>query len=154
MRALYDPFLCGSGWHLGSEVWVSFALGLLDHYLHHHSNNIVTCFDLAFLEWVVRHCHTLLHLYPNLFLYFPLYPFIICLIPLHLQLPSSIVVSLHERRILWCTSPVVWHYSFWCRLSHLLTWFCDIWHCTHRGLALSMGRFGPLFPIVSFTFYP
>ena len=36
----------------------------------------------------------------------------------------------------------------------LLTWFCDVWHCAHRGLALSIGIFGPLFPIVSFTFYP
>ena len=36
----------------------------------------------------------------------------------------------------------------------LLTWFCNIWHYAHRGLALSIWRFGPLFPIVSFTFYP
>ena len=70
MRALNDPCHHGSRWHIGSEVWVSFVLGFLDHYLHHHSHHIVTCFDLPFLRWVVRHCHTLLHLFPNLFLHF------------------------------------------------------------------------------------
>ena len=108
VRALYGPSHHGSGWHIGSEVWVSFALGLLDHYLHHRSHHIVTCFDLAFLRWVVRHCHTLLHLFPNLFLHFPILSFIIRLIPLHLQLPSLIIVSLHERWVLWCMSPIVW----------------------------------------------
>ena len=42
----------------------------LDHYLHHHSHLIVTCFDLTSLGRVVRRCHTLPHLYPSLFLPF------------------------------------------------------------------------------------
>ena len=117
MRALYNPFLHGSGRHIGSEVWVSFALGSLDHYLYHHSCHIVTCFDLAFMGWVFRLYHTLLHFYPSLFLHFLLHSFIICLIPFHLLLPSSIVVLLYEWRVLWCTSPIVRHCSFGCRIE-------------------------------------
>ena len=49
MRALYDLFLHGSGRYVGSEDWVSLALGSLDHYLHHHSHPIVACFDLSLL---------------------------------------------------------------------------------------------------------
>ena len=41
MRALYDPFLHGSGRHFGSEVWVSFELGQLDRYPYHHSHLII-----------------------------------------------------------------------------------------------------------------
>ena len=41
VRALYDPFLHGSGRHFGSEVWVSFELGQLDHYPYHHSHLII-----------------------------------------------------------------------------------------------------------------
>ena len=107
VRALYHPFFHGSGRHIGSEVWVSFALGSSDYYLYHHSRHTMTCFDLAFMGWVVRHYHTLLHFYTSLFLYFLLNTFIIRLIPFHFLLPSSIVVLLHERRVLWCTSPIV-----------------------------------------------
>ena len=121
--------LHGSRWHIGSEVWVSLALGPLDHCLHHLSHLIVTCFDLEFLGWVVHRCHTLLHFYPSLFLHFLLHPFIICLIPFHLLLSSSNVVSLYERRV-WCTSPIVWHYSFGCRLSHLAHMI--LWHLELR----------------------
>ena len=41
MRALYDPFPHESGRHFGSEVWVSFELGQLDRYPHHHSYLII-----------------------------------------------------------------------------------------------------------------
>ena len=67
---------------LGNKLGMRFGLfrtRSLDHYLHHHSHLIVTCFDLTFLGRVVRHCHTLPHLYPSLFLPFFLYPFIIFL---------------------------------------------------------------------------
>ena len=40
VRALYDPFLHGFGRHIGSEVWVSFALGPLGRYPYHHSHLI------------------------------------------------------------------------------------------------------------------
>ena len=89
VRALNDPSHPGSGWHIGSEVWVSFALGFLDHYLHHNSHHIVTCFDLPFLRWVVLHCHTLLHLFPSLFLHF-LY--------LHSLFVSSLFIFSYPRR--------------------------------------------------------
>ena len=77
----------------------------------------MTCFDLAFMGWVIRHYHTLLHFYPRLFLHFLLHQLIICLICFHLLLPSLIVVSLHERCVLWCTSPVVRHCSFGWRVE-------------------------------------
>ena len=117
MKALYDPFLHGSRRHIGSEVWVSFTLGFLDHYPYHHSCHTVNCLDLAFMGWVILHYHTFLHFYLNLFLHFLLHPFIIRLIPFRLLLPSSIVVSLHEWRVRWCTSPVVGHCSFGCRVE-------------------------------------
>ena len=49
MRTLYDPFMHGSRRYIGSEDWVSLALGSLDHYLHHYSRPIVACFDLSLL---------------------------------------------------------------------------------------------------------
>ena len=100
VRALNDPSHHGFGWHIGSEVWVSFALGSLDHHLYHYSRHTVTCFDLAFMGWVAHHYHTLLHFYPNFIIHFLLHPFIICLIPSRLLLSSSNVVSLYEQRVL------------------------------------------------------
>ena len=139
-------FLHGFGWHIGCEVWVSLALGPLNHCLHHLPHLIVTCFGLAFLGWVVHRCHTLLHFYPSLFLHFLLHPFIICLIPFRLLLSSLNVVSLYERRVLWCTSPIIWRYSFGCRLSHLahmILWYLalhtGVWH-------LVIGYLGLCFP--------
>ena len=131
VRALYNPFLHGSGRHIGSEVWVSFALGSLDHHLYHYSRHTVTCFDLAFMGWVAHHYHTLLHFYPSLFLHFLLHPFIIRLILFHLLLPSSIVVSLHERHVLWCTSPVVGNCSFGCRIESPYSHGPPIFDITH-----------------------
>ena len=67
---------------LGSTLGMKFGLlrtRSLDHYLHHHSHLIVTCFDLTFLGRVVRRCHTFPHLYPSLFLPFFLYLFVIFL---------------------------------------------------------------------------
>ena len=70
---------------LGESIVLSFSMDLggtlgmrfgllctrpLDHYLHYHSNLIVTCFDLAFLGQVVHRCHTLPPLYPSFFLHF------------------------------------------------------------------------------------
>ena len=108
----------------------------------------MTCFGLAFLGWVVHHCHTLLHFYPSLFLYFLLHPFIICLILFCLLLSPSNVVSLYERWVLWCTSPIVWRYSFGCRLSHLahmILWYlalCTrVWHLVIGYLGLSFPSF-------------
>ena len=147
MRTLYDPLLHGSGRHIGSEVWVSFALGPLGRYPYHHSHLMVTCLDLASSGLVVRQHHTLLHLYPTLFPYF-------FYIPLHFLLSSSIVVSLHERRVFWSTSPFAWHCSLMC-------WSSRFTHMILRHLALSTQGFGiiywvyrPLFPIISFTFDP
>ena len=51
---------------LGNTLGMRFGLlrtRSLDHYMHHHSHLIVTCFDLTFLGRVVRRCHTLPHLY-------------------------------------------------------------------------------------------
>ena len=72
----------------------------------------------------------------------------------HFLLSSSIVVSLHERRVFWCTSPFAWHCSLMCWSSHFT-------HMILRHLALSTQGFGitywvyrPFFPIISFTFHP
>ena len=65
---------------LGNTLGMRFGLlhtRSLDHYLHHHSHLIVTCFDLAFLGRVVRRCHTLHICIPACFSIFLLYPFII-----------------------------------------------------------------------------
>ena len=159
MRTFYDHFLHGFGKHIGSEVWVSFTLGSLDHYLYHHSRHTVTCFDLAFMGWVVRHYHTLLHFYPSLFLHFLLHPFIISLILFRLLLPLSIVVSLHERRVLWCTSPVIGHCSFGCRVespySHGPPIFdiahTEAWHYLLGIWAFVSRRFIHLLPLAFIT---
>ena len=92
--------LHGSRWHIGSEVWVSLALGPLDHCLHHLPHLTMTCFGLVFLGWVVQRCHTLPHFYPSLFVHFLLHPFIIFLIPSRLLLSSSNAFSLYEQRVL------------------------------------------------------
>ena len=114
----------------------------------------MTCFGLALLGWVVHHCHTLPHFYPNLFLHFLLHPFIICLIPFCLLLSSSNVVSLYEWRVLWCTSPIIRCYSFGCRLSHLahmILWYLalriGVWH-------LVIGYLGLCFPSFHSPFTP
>ena len=142
MRALYDPFLHGSGRHVRSEEWVSLALGRLDHYLHHHSRPIVACFDLSLLEWVVRCYHTLTLSIPIVFTIF------FCIL-------SSFVLSLfvffYPRRSSFCflngMSSSIYNLSF--GIIHLyvgwiigLTQFFDIWHCALRGLVLSFGCLG------------
>ena len=155
MRALYNPFFHGSGRHIRSEVWVSFALGSLDHYLYHHSRHTVTCFDLAFMWWVVRHYHTLLHFYPSLFHHFLLHPFIIRLIPFCLLLPSSIVVSLHEQLVLWCTSPVVGQCSFGCRVESPYSHSPPIFDIAHtEAWHYLLGNLGLCFPSFHSPFTP
>ena len=57
------------------------------------------------------------YFYPNPFLHFLLHPFIIRLITVCLLLPLSIVVSLHERCVFWCTSPIIGHCSFRCKVE-------------------------------------
>ena len=89
MRALYDPFLHGSKRHIGSEFFVSFALGPLDCHPYHHSHLISDLLQFGILGMSVRHCHILLHLYPSLFLNFLLHLFIIFRIPFHFLLSSS-----------------------------------------------------------------
>ena len=127
---------------------MSLAHGPLDHCLHHLPHLTLTCFGLAFLGWVVHRCHILLHFYPSLFLHFLLHPFIICLIPFYFLLSSSNVVSLYERRVLWCTSPIVWRYSFGYRLSHLahmILWYLalrtGVWHLVIGHLCLCFPSF-------------
>ena len=56
MRALYDPFLHGSGRHIGSDVWV---LGPLDHYPYHHSHLIS---DLLLFGVLGMSCSSLSHI--------------------------------------------------------------------------------------------
>ena len=48
MRALYDFFSMDLGNTLGKRFGLLLTRSL-DHYLHHHSHLIVTCFDLTFL---------------------------------------------------------------------------------------------------------
>ena len=93
----------------------------------------MTCFDLAFLGWVVRRCHILLYLYPSWFLHFLLHPFIIHLIPFRLLLSSSIVVSLHERWVLWCVSPIVC-FLFGCRVESPCSHGSAIFDIAHTGV--------------------
>ena len=50
MRALYDPFLHGSGRLFRNEVWFSFKLGQLDRYLYHHSYLIIDLLQFGILE--------------------------------------------------------------------------------------------------------
>ena len=100
-------------------------------------------------------CSSLSHIatfLSSLFLHFLLHPFIICLIPFHLLLSSSNVVSLYERWVLWCTSPIVWRYSFGCRLSHLthmILWYLalctGVWHLVIGYLGLCFPSFHSLF---------
>ena len=97
----------------------------------------MTCFDLAFLGWVVRRCHILLYLYPSLFLHFLLHPFIIHLIPFSVLLSSSIVVSLHERWVLWCMSPIVC-FLFGCRVESPCSHDSVIFGIAYKGLAFSL----------------
>ena len=59
MRALYDPFLHGSGRHFGSEVWVSFELGPLDRYPYHHLHLIS---DLLQFGVLGMSCSSLSHI--------------------------------------------------------------------------------------------
>ena len=131
MRALYDPFLHGSGRHIGSEVWVSFTLGPLSRYPYHHSHLMVTCLNLVSLdEWfvIITHCYTCIPpCFPTFFY-----------IPYHFLLSSSIVVSLHERRVFWCTSPFAWHCSLMC-------WSSRFAHMILQHLALRTQGFGIIY---------
>ena len=111
--------------------------------------------------WVVPHYHTLLHFYPNLFHHFLLHPVIICLIPFLLLLPSSIVVSFQERRVLWCTSLVIGHFSFGCRIespySHGPPIFdiahTEAWHYLLDIWAFVSHRFIHLLPLAFITIW-
>ena len=134
MRALYDPFLHGSKRHIGSEVFVSFALGPLDCHPYHHSHLISDLLQFDILGMSVRHCHILLHLYPNLFLNFLLHIFIIFRIPFHFLLSSSIFISLHERQLLWCTSPVIGHCSCRYRIESPCSHDSPIFDIVHTGV--------------------
>ena len=143
MRALYDPFLHGYRRHIGSEEWVSLALGPLDHYLHHHSRPIVAYFDLSLLGWVVHRYHTLSHflsllfsLFSSVLLHHSFYPFSF----------SSTLVDHHFAS--WTACPLEFiNLSF--GIVHLyvgwvtrLARSSDIWHCALRGLVLSFGYLG------------
>ena len=82
---------------LGNTLGMRFGLlrtKSLDHYLHHHSRLIVTCFDLTFLGQVVRRCHTLQHLYPSLFLFF-----FFALSIHHFSYPFQFSSTLIDRRL-------------------------------------------------------
>ena len=77
---------------LGNTLGMKFGLlrtRSLDHYLHHHSHLIVTCFDLTFLGQVVRRCHTLPHLYTSLSL--PFFCFIHSSFSYHFQSSSTLI---------------------------------------------------------------
>ena len=86
---------------------------------------------------------------------FPIPPFIICLIPLHLQLPSPIVVSLHEQWVLWCASPVVWCYSFGYRVKSPCSHGFAIFDIAHIGVwHYLLGDLGLCFPSFHSHFTP
>ena len=116
---------------LGNTLGMRFGLlrtKSLDHYLHHHSHLIVTCFDLTFLGGVVRHCHILPHLYPSLFLPF----FFFDLSTHHFSYPFQslllllIVVSLLKRH-------------FTCHLTLLMVVESP---CSHDSLIFDIERTG------------
>ena len=63
----------------------------------------------------------------------------------HFLLSSSIVVSLHERSVFWCTSPVAWHCSLMC-------WSSCFVHMILRHLALRTQGFGIIYWIFRLCF--
>ena len=148
MRALYDHFLHGSRRHFWSEVWVSFELSQLDSSAYHHSHLIIDLPRFGILRMsgssssliatLVSHLVSLLSS-TSLF---------------HFLLSSSIVISLHERRVFWCTSLVAWHCSLMCWLSCFAHMILQNLALLTQGFGVIYWVFRPLFPIISFTFHP
>ena len=94
---------------LGNTLGMRFGLlrtRSLDHYLHHHSHLIVTCFNLTFLGRVVRRCHTLPHLYPSLFL-----PFF-CFIHSSVSYPFQSSSTLIDHRLTSQATCLLVHFTY------------------------------------------
>ena len=140
VRALYDLFLHGSGRYVGSKDWVSLVLGLLDHYLHHHSHPTVACFDLSLLGWVVHRYHTLpcflsrlFSLFSSAFLHHLSHPFAFFFCP---RQPLFCFLNDVPSSVYNLSFGIVHLYIDWVTR---LTRFSGNWHCALKGLVLSFG---------------